>query len=91
MATGIFFGLAYEEAFRFSFLLGIPTLLGAAIFALLERGSPESWLGLLLGTSSAFLSGVVSLSVFRLALSRRKLWPFGLYCLLLGTVGLILI
>lgn len=91
VAMGLFLGLAREEAFRFSFLLGIPTIFGAAIFALLEHGNAESWLGLALGALSAFVFGFVGLGIFRAAVLRQRLWLFSVYCLLLGTVGLILV
>ncbi len=88
VTTGLLLGLRREEAFRFSFLLGIPTFIGAALFSL-RGGGGESWAGLAAGASSAFVFGLLGLALFRGALLRRRLWPFSLYCLLLGLTGLI--
>ncbi len=89
VTTGLLLGLERDEAFRFSFLLGIPTFLGSALFALREGGTAESWAGLGLGALTACAFGFLSLALFRRVVLRRSLWPFSLYCLLLGIAGLI--
>ncbi len=89
VATGLLLGLERGEAVRFSFLLGMPTFVGAALWALREGAPPESWPGLLVGALAAFLAGLLALRVFRTAVKRQKLWPFALYCLLMGIGGLI--
>ncbi len=89
VTAGLFLGLERNEAFRFSFLLGIPTFLGSALFAVREGGAVENWAGLGLGALTAFAFGFLGLALFRRALLRRSLWPFSLYCLLLGIAGLI--
>lgn len=89
VSAGLALGLGRDEAFRFSFLLGIPTFVGAALFAFGEGGRTEPWAGLALGALCAFVSGLFGLGIFRTALFRRRLWPFGVYCLLLGVAGLI--
>lgn len=90
VSAGIALGVSKDEAFRFSFLLGIPTFLGSALFALLEGTGNESAFGLALGTICAFSSGLLGLWLFRTAVFRRKLAPFGIYCLCLGMAGLLL-
>lgn len=87
VTVGLALGLGEKEAFRFSFLLGVPTFVGAALLALWEADGPANWPGLLLGAMVSFSFGLVALSVFRRFL--RKLWLFGLYCLVLGIAGLI--
>jgi len=90
VTTGLFLGLRRDEAFRFSFLLGIPTFIGSALFAVWGGSGAENWLGLSIGTLTAFVFGFLGLALFRRVLLRRSLWPFSLYCLLLGLAGLIL-
>lgn len=84
---GVLSGLTRTGAFRFSFLLGIPTFVGAAIFSGLSA-APENIGGLAVGAISAFIFGLFALWIFRHLFSRRRLWPFALYCLLLGIAGL---
>ncbi len=89
LAVGLLLGLEKGEAFRFSFLLGIPTFLGAALLSSLEAQGEVAWPGLALGCATAFFSGLLALGFLWRTLSRRGLWPFGLYCLLLGLFGLL--
>jgi len=89
LTVGILLGLSEREAFRFSFLLGIPTFLGAAFLSLLEARGEVFWPGLALGSSLAFLSGLLALGFLWRVLLRRGLWPFGIYCFLLGLFGLL--
>ena len=89
LTVGLLLGLSEREAFRFSFLLGIPTFLGAAFLSLLEAQGEVFWPGLALGSSLAFLSGLLALGFLWRVLLRRGLWPFGIYCLLLGLFGLL--
>lgn len=89
VTTGLLLGLEKGEAFRFSFLLGIPAFLGAALWTLRGGSAPESWGGLALGTLTAFLVGLLALRLFWAAVQRQRLWPLALYCLLLGIFGLI--
>lgn len=85
----LFLGLDVKEAFRFSFLLAIPTFLGAALFSFLEAQGEVFWPGLALGSVLAFLSGFWALDLLWQVLLRRGLWPFGIYCVLLGVFGLL--
>jgi len=90
VTTGLFLGLRHTEAFRFSFLLGIPTFIGSALFALRGGSGAENWVGVSIGALTSFVFGFLGLAFFRSLLLRRSLWPFSLYCLLLGIAGLIL-
>ena len=88
IAAGLFLGLAVGDAFRFSFLISIPAILGAALLEALKLrksgglGSlPEGWAWAAL---SALVLGWLALILLRrLVLSGRWVY-FGLYCLLLG-------
>lgn len=89
LATGLRLGLEGKEVFRFSFLLGIPAIVGGALLAAWEGSAGvESWAGLSLTAGAAFLSGLFALALLARAVRRRALWPFGLYCLLLGLLAL---
>lgn len=85
ISFGLRLGLKREEAFRFSFLLGIPAILGSAVLAGLEGTTGvENWTGLTITGAVAFASGFLAISILSQALRRNALWPFGLYCFVLG-------
>lgn len=92
LACGLRLGLSREEAFRFSFLLGIPAILGGVVLASLEgTARVEEWTGVALTAGIAFVSGILALALLFQAVRRRALWPFGLYCLLLAVLILALV
>jgi undecaprenyl-diphosphatase len=95
MMAGIAAGLSRPEAFRFSFLLSIPAILGATVFQAMELGGtgdfcstlPGGWF---LGVIVAFLSGLASLAVLRKIIIASKWWVFGVYCLIMGMSAIII-
>jgi undecaprenyl-diphosphatase len=87
IAAGIVCGLQREEAFTFSFLLGMPAIAGAT---LLEGRQIEalalsgSWAGLVVGFLVAFVAGLASIWLLSKIVKRRNLLPFGLYTIALA-------
>ncbi len=89
IASGLALGLSAQAAFRFSFLLSLPAVAGAA---LLELGDPEvlrqftalSWFAAL----TAFASGYAALLLLRGLLTRGRFWLFALYLVPLGAAML---
>jgi undecaprenyl-diphosphatase len=85
-------GVEKETAFRYSFLVSIPAILGALLMEGAELkhipgvNSPGPWLGFL----SAVIIGLVSLKILRLVIQKAKFSLFGYYCLLVGLLVLIL-
>lgn len=93
IGTGLLRGLEPAAAARFSFLLSIPAILGAAVLEgkdLIEE-SAESVDGLLLaaGLVVAALVGWVALRLLLAFLARGAFRWFALYCALLGTAVLL--
>ena len=89
IACALLFGISRTQAFRFSFLLSIPTILGALLLELLSNAPPSfNQSSALLGGCVALLSGYLALYLLQLVLKRRQFWLFSLYLL---PVGLILI
>lgn len=81
-----------REAFKFSFYLAIPAVLGATILQgldVLETGlngvSPYLYL---LGATIAFITGVSSLKVFKYIIDKARLEIFGWYCISVGIIFL---
>ena len=86
-------GMSREEAFRFSFLLSVPVIIGAAIleahdlgFSTFAGSMPIGWLP---GAIAAFLSGLVSLAMLRKLVTSDRWWVFSIYCLSLGCIVVI--
>ena len=73
--AGLASGLSKEEAFRFSFLLSIPAII------------PEGWL---VGAVCSFASGLLSLFLLKRLVIASKWWYFGVYCLAVGGLSVIL-
>jgi undecaprenyl-diphosphatase len=87
---GIFNGLSPTEAFKFSFLLSIPAVLGAS---LLEIGNLEKIDYLPQSLLAALIAGIVgylALLFLKRVLLLRRFHYFSLYCFLLGLLSLFL-
>lgn len=86
---GLLLGLEPELAARFSFLLFVPAVLGAALLdaVAVARGEPMPPLGpLLLGFAAAALSGYGAIRFFLRALRARRLMAFAWYTWALGAL-----
>ncbi len=89
IVAGLGLGLSREEAFRFSFLLSVPAILGGMVLELLEMGGfgalgaqlpSGAWLGAL----AAFVSGYGALLLLRRVVLFGKWHWFSMYCIMLG-------
>ncbi len=94
IAAGLGRGLRRPEAARFSFLLGIPALLGAGLVALRDLyviGFPsDALLPILIGFLSAALSGYFAIWGLMRLVRRRSLRPFAVYCVGVGILTIAL-
>lgn len=91
IAAGLHAGLAPEEAGTFSFLLFVPTVIGAFLLELLKtKGSPEPFLIIAAGFITALITGLIALKIVMSLLKRRTIYLFGVYTLILGTIVIIL-
>src|SRR5690606_19762782 len=88
---GLFSSLNRKAATEFSFFLGVPILLSAAIYEFYkgdvfggEIGSTELFLGLL----SSFIFAVIAIKGFIFLLKRFSLRPFAYYRILVGVFSL---
>jgi undecaprenyl-diphosphatase len=94
IAGGLLRGLDREQAARFSFLLAVPTMLGAGFIALLDlsqsTNSSAQIMPLLVGFVAAAIVGFVSIHWLLGFLRTRRLYVFAIYCTLLGVGSLII-
>jgi undecaprenyl-diphosphatase len=93
ISSGLLGGMKAESAFKFSFLLSIPVILGATLYKSLKI----DFAGIVLSNSgnyiagmlTAFAVGFLSLMILWKAVKARRLFIFGIYCLLLGITGIL--
>ncbi|MBC7126851.1 MAG: undecaprenyl-diphosphate phosphatase [Candidatus Methanosuratus sp.] len=84
ISSALMSGVEKGSAFRFSFLLSIPVILGAFVFELL--GSPIESLGFeyLVGFLVSSLVGYASIGVVKRTVLSDRFYLFSLYCAALG-------
>jgi len=84
---GLFAGLSYEEASRFSFMLATPVIGLAALLKVPELLKPEAKPILHLaiyGAIVAFISAYLSVRFLMKYFHNNRLTPFGYFCILFG-------
>jgi undecaprenyl-diphosphatase len=91
ISGGLFRGLQRETAATFSFLVSVPALVGAFSYGIvtLEKYDTD-WLMVVIGTATAFVTGLVSIEYLLKAVRSGRLWVFAAYCAVLGSLVLIL-
>ena len=90
LTAALFLGLQRDEAARFSFLLGIPTIALAGLFELFKLRKAglgiEGWSILLFGIVIASISSFFAIWGLMRILERFSAWPFVIYRFVLGIV-----
>jgi len=90
IAMALILGVSRDEAGRFSFMLALPVIFGAA---LLQARDVESWSaimtpGLIVGFIASLAVGIVALKLLLTFIRRGKLHYFGYYCVAAAVVSL---
>jgi undecaprenyl-diphosphatase len=90
LSAGFALGLDRVAAARFSFLMAIPAIAGAAVFELRhwERLAGIDRAGVAIGIVTAFLSGLVAIRLLLHLVRRGRFEWFGVYCIALGALVL---
>jgi undecaprenyl-diphosphatase len=89
ISTGLFSGIRREEAARFSFLLSIPAIIGAAVLKLGESGSSDTGMSLMAaGFVVSGITGYIALRLLLRFLKAGKFSSFAWYCWILGISGI---
>jgi undecaprenyl-diphosphatase len=92
IAAGLILGTKKEEVARFSFLMVLIPILGAAFLNLLSSDFSEEntirTVPLLIGFFSAFLSGLLACSLMIRVVKSGKLIYFAVYCLVIGIIAI---
>jgi len=86
---GLSQGLSRKEAFKFSFYLSLPAIVGAVVLQLKSLPTvnflPQSFLGMIV----AGVVGYFSLKILWRLLLSRHFYLFSVYCFLLGVISLL--
>jgi undecaprenyl-diphosphatase len=89
MSAGMVAGMERSEAVRFSFLLSLPVILGAALVEgrnLVHGFQGAAFAPVAIGMVSAFVASLVALKTVFYLCRKRRLFVFSVYCILAGTV-----
>ena len=88
IAMGMYLGLKNSEAVKFSFLLGIPIMLGAGIIEIYSLNNFSlTYIGpLIVGFITALLIGLITINILYNLIKKHKFWMFSIYCWILGII-----
>jgi undecaprenyl-diphosphatase len=92
IATGLLLGIKKDEVARFSFLMVLVPILGAAFLDVIggdfSKASTIGILPLVIGFLAAFFSGLLACSLMIKLVKRGKLIYFAVYCLIVGLIAI---
>ena len=94
IGTGILAGLNHHTAFRFSFLLVIPAILGATLLKAVKIGSSlmgSEAVSFIAGGIAAMVVGLFAIDILLRMVKDNKLYLFGIYCIVAGSAVIILL
>ena len=95
ISTGLILGLKPVESARFSFLLAVPLIFGVTVIKVIELiavpPSNQAILLLVLGSISAYVSGLLAIQWLMGVVRKGRLDRFAYYCFGVGFLGLLLL
>lgn len=89
IAGGLWQGLSKETAFKFSFLLSVPAILGATLLKAKDANFSE--VSVMVSVAAIFISAIMgffALKFLEKTLKSDKFWLFSVYCFLVGILVL---
>jgi undecaprenyl-diphosphatase len=94
IAIALLVGVSRTEAGRFSFMLALPAIFGAALLEARDVMKMESWgrlftADMLLGFAASLAVGVVALKLLLTFIKKGKLHYFGYYCAAAAVVSIV--
>lgn len=92
IAAGLFSGLTREAALKFSFLLSLPAILGAAVFDAAKGGlTLSAFLSpvYIAGMTASFIFGIIAIRFMLRVFTGNSLRPFAAYVAVIGTLVIV--
>ncbi len=89
ISTGLFAKVSPKDSFNFSFLLSLPAVFGANLLEFFTLQHITNLPSLFVGMLCSFVSGLIALKILR-RLVHKKFHLFGIYCLVLSIVILLM-
>ena len=90
--TGMLLGVPRETIARFSFIMSIPAIVGAAVLQMGEffqnPPTPDTALNLIVGMAMSAIAGYLAIKLLLDIIRKNRLQWFGYYCLVLAGCGL---
>lgn len=94
ISTGLMLGNKKEDLAKFSFLMVLIPVIGANLLELVKgdfsAGSSVGPVAIIAGFVSAFITGYIACRWMINLVRRRKLYWFGIYCIIIGLTAVIL-
>jgi undecaprenyl-diphosphatase len=95
IATALMLGVSREKAFKFSFLLSVPAVIGALGLTFYEQHAVLTlvgvgWTEILVGIAVSLVVSYFALKLLWKALAGKKFYLFAFYCWLMGAALLVL-
>ena len=87
VSAGLFCGLARETAVAFSFILGIPAILGSAVLEakdVIGSGAELDPVPLLIGAAVSAVVGLLAIKLVQVIIKNDKFKIFGIYTIIIG-------
>jgi len=94
ISTALYLKHSPVQGARFSFLLSVPVIAGAALlegYQLLKHGTTIGWAPILAGTVVSAIAGYIAIKLLLRIIEKGKFSWFAFYCLAIGTLGIIFI
>jgi undecaprenyl-diphosphatase len=94
MSTALYLKINPVQAARFSFLLSVPVIAGAALlesYQIVQQGTALGFLPILVGVVISAGAGYVAIKLLLKIMEKGKFSLFSFYCLAIGIVGIFFI
>ncbi len=88
LTAGYFLNIERKDAIKFSFLMGLPVILGAGLLSFLDlyqsNAGEVAYTPIFIGLIGSFLSGLIAIHLLERVIEKNALYYFGAYRILLA-------